>query len=488
MRPKSVLSPSASLRLAPAGVGKVRAIFGHRHFILILALLAVVTVAAFTAAGPLAWIAGFLYIGYDTWLLFFVAAKTSDCWMPPPPLPPSQGPPPTMTAVIAARNERLVLGQCLDSLRRQAPPLEEIFIVDDGSTDGSSAWLEESYQLAFTGPVGTSTLDPRLKVLRKTHTGKADSLNRVWPIVRSEIVVTIDADTLLEPEALGAMRAAFAAEPELAAACGVLIPQCRPTLIGLLFETFQSFEYIRTFLARQAWMRQESLLLVSGAFAAYRLDVLKRLGGYDPKSLVEDYDLIHRLHRYSAEHGCGMRVRLIAGARAGADAPATPRAFLKQRLRWFGGFLQTQFKNRDMVGNPDYGAVGTLMLPVKAIDTLQPIYGLLAFITLVSLVLTGEGVHGLILWVIGGKLALDLAFHFWFVLLYHRWQGLAFTKSSFLKATFVTLAEPVSFQLLRHTGALLGWLGFLSGAGDWTPQRDAQMSQAHLREEHETRT
>ena len=92
-----------------------------------------------------------------------------------------------MAAVIAARNERPVLPQCLEALRRQGSPLDEIFIVDDGSTDGSAAWLGKTYQILFKGPIGHSTLGPRLRVLRKPHTGKVDSLNQAWPMTQSEI-------------------------------------------------------------------------------------------------------------------------------------------------------------------------------------------------------------------------------------------------------------------------------------------------------------
>lgn len=428
---------------------------GPSLFLLILGLLGAATLAALLLDGPLVWTVGFLYIAYDTWLLLFVAARTGDCRRPA--LAAAATSRPSVAALIAARNEATVLPKCLAALAAQTSPLDEVLVVDDGSTDAT--------QDVLRGIAG-------IRILAKEHTGKAESLNRALKTLRSDVVVTIDADTLLEPGAIAAMRAAFAAEPSLAAACGVLSPKCRPSALGRVFESFQEFEYIRAFLARQAWMREGTLLLVSGAFAAYRRDVLVALGGYDPRSYVEDYDLIHRLHRHSYDIGSPMQVRLVPAARATTDAPGTLRALLKQRMRWFGGFLQTQFKFRDMVGNPRYGRLGTLMLPVKAVDTLQPIYGLVAFATLLSLLASGRGIRGPILWVIAAKLALDLGFHFWFVVLYHRWQGLPFKWSKLGRSALVTLAEPVTFQLARHTGALLGWLSFLSGANEWTPQRD----------------
>ncbi len=181
------------------------------------------------------------------------------------------------------------------------------------------------------------------------------------------------------------MRGAFSAEPELVAATGVLVPICGPQhadrASSRWFEGY--YEYIRNFLSRYAWMRLDSLLLISGAFAAFRREAVIDVGGFDPACLVEDYELIHRLYRHAADNGQDWRIRVIGGALARTDAPASPLAFLRQRRRWFGGFLQTQHWNRDMVGNrrsPAFSA--PTMLPVKALDRLQPIYGLVAFAVL----------------------------------------------------------------------------------------------------------
>ncbi|WP_174293312.1 glycosyltransferase family 2 protein, partial [Sphingomonas bacterium] len=277
-------------------------------------------------------------------------------------------------------------------------------------------------------------------------------------------------DTLLEPGAIAAMRAAFAAEPQLVAATGVLAPICGPTPTARLFEWFQSYEYVRNFLSRDAWMRLDSLLLVSGAFAAFRRDAVLEVGGFDPECMVEDYELIHRLHRHAADLGFDWRVRVVGGALARTDAPASVGAFLKQRQRWFGGFLQTQHWNRDMVGNGRFGRLGTRMLPVKALDTVQPIYGLAAFLILIGLVVTGRFAIALpVLLVMIAKVSVDLSFHLWSLGIYKRWTG----QHEGLRlgpAIVAALAEPFSFQLLRHAGAVYGWVAFLRGRQNWSRQ------------------
>jgi hypothetical protein len=126
-----------------------------------------------------------------------------------------------------------------------------------------------------------------------------------------------------------------------------------------------------------------------------------------------------------------------------------------------------------MTGDRRYGAVGWLMLPIKAIDTVQPIYGLTAFALLLGFLLTGEfTAFGPALAIIVGKILIDLAFHLWSVYLYRRWTHNT-TSSGFGMALLAAITEPFTFQLLRHTGATLGWFQFLLGRKTWGVQHRA---------------
>lgn len=218
-------------------------------------------------------------------------------------------------------------------------------------------------------------------------------------------------------------------------------------------------------------MRADSLLLISGAFAAFRCSAITEVGGFDPVCMVEDYELIHRLHRHAAERGCDWRVRVIGAARARTDAPASIMGFLRQRRRWFGGFLQTHYWNRDMIGNSAFGTLGTAHMPVKTLDTLQPVFGLAAFVILIALAVTGHGHIALpILIVMLVKVAFDFSFLLWSLTLYRRWTG---TRDglSMRGALAAALLEPFTFQLLRHAGAIWGWHAFLTGRETWGVQQ-----------------
>ena len=452
-----------SPRLTPRQAPLASRVIGGGVVLLFVALLAQV----FYRDGLGAWAVGLVYIAYDTALLGYTAWHMRSILALPSPVAAERRL--TLGVIIAAHNEARALPVTIDALMRQTDRPDLIVIADDGSTDGSAALLRDRFGLS-ANQIQTHGSGPDMLWLAMPHGGKARALNSAIGSVDTDIVLTVDADTLIEEHAIGAMRRAFAAEPSLVAATGVLMPVCGTGAQARFFEWFQRYEYIRNFISRFAWMQLGSLLLVSGAFAAFRRDALLKVGGFDPVCLVEDYELIHRLHRHAVDHDLEWTVRVIGAAQARTDAPETLPAFLRQRRRWFAGFLQTQRWNRDMVGNPRFGALGTVMMPVKALDTLQPIYGLTAFIILATLIAMGRfSIAFPILIVMLVKIAIDMAFHLWSLGVYRRWTQVG-ARISWPKAVAAAILEPFSFQLMRHAGAAWGWWTFLTGRQSWGRQ------------------
>lgn len=432
-----------------------------------------------------AWSAGMVYIAYDTLLMLYVvrqtmplafAAHNSSSVSATP-----AGPRPSIGILIAAHNEAGSLPAVLAAVAAQIDAPDLILIADDGSLDDTASMLNSRYGLTIPsvghdsiGQLGVS----RLHWLRLPHQGKARALNAAILKADTDLVITLDADTFMAGDAIAELRGAFAADEKLVAAGGILVPVCRPSIGGRVMQWFQTYEYIRNVISRFAWMRGNSLLLVSGAFAGFRRDALIKVGGFDAECLVEDYELTHRLHRYSTDHGLDWQLRMVGTSLARTDAPSNVMTFLRQRRRWFAGFLQTQYWNRDMTGNRRYGRLGTRMLPIKALDTLQPIYGLTAFVLLVAFVITGKidialPVFGLVT----AKIVADFFVYLWTVHLYRRLTG-GRTPTSFVGATLAAVVEPFTFQLLRHAGATWGWIAFLRGSNEWgfapaaTPRRE----------------
>ena len=452
----------------------------------VLGLLIFSLYASFAFQGVSAWTIGLIYISYDSLLLAFMVISSQVAvtreerrrQAPPALAPPSAGPRPTLTVLICARNERLVLPACLRALAAQTGQADEIIVLDDGSTDRMLPWLISEYDIVFDpgerGGMGRSRLWPSLHVLRKPNTGKADSLNLGWRLARGEIVVTLDADTYIEPGALGAIRDGFVEDPNLGIAGGVLVPVCQRTAWAGFFQFFQTFEYARGFLWRYTWMQYNMLVLISGAFAGYRRSVLESAGGFDTASWVEDYELTHRIYRDSFDSGKIVTIKVISGARGTTDSPASLPTFLNQRRRWFAGFIATHFKYHDMVGNPRYGAMGKYMMCLKTLDLFLPIYALAAAVILIILVSIHHGLSIFIVKIILAKLAYDLLLHAYSIRLYQRWLDWPLSGRFLLQSIGATLTEPFVFQIMRQLGAALGWLAFLRRKIDWQPQRPAE--------------
>jgi cellulose synthase/poly-beta-1,6-N-acetylglucosamine synthase-like glycosyltransferase len=423
-----------------------------------------------------AWSAGILYVAYDTFLLSYVTWQTLPLRHRHPrevPFAAANAAHLSMGVIIAAHNEADVLHVTLAALQLQSDPPDQIVIADDGSSDATPEvlWAQYGLEAPALGELSAASPHfPSVRWLRLPHGGKARALNAALLHVETDLLLTVDADTLLAPDAVGVMRQAFMSEPQLIAATGILTPICVGTLTGRLFQWFQTYEYVRNFLSRFAWMQANGLLLISGAFAGFRRAPLLQVGGFDPECLVEDYEVIHRLHRWSVDHSLGWTVRVLGRAHARTDAPGTLSMFLRQRRRWFAGFLQTQYWNRDMTGNARFGQLGTIMLPVKAVDTLQPVYGLIAFgLLIASLASSHISLALSILSIIAVKIGIDLMFHLWALHLYRLWTGDRQT-TRVSHALLAALVEPFSFQILRHLGATLGWVMLLTRNTSWGRQ------------------
>ena len=459
-----------SSRIAPPPTPLISVIIHAAVPLVWLALL----LLAFGRGGIIAWSVGLAYLAYDAVLLLFTAwqirslTSVSD-------RPPVAGHRQSIAVLVAAHNEATVLPATLRALLAQVDPPDAVVIADDGSTDATSVVL--CTEFGFVEPeMGTASKPivvgaTTLTWLRLARGGKAQALNAAIGQVTADIVVTVDGDTLLDRKAIGVVRQAFSDDEGLVGITGIITPVCRRSVGGRILQYFQTYEYVRNFLGRYAWSRVECLQLISGAFAGFRRTAMVEVGGFDDDCLVEDYELVHRLRRYAGERGLTWRFRVLGGAQAQTEAPSTIPAFLSQRRRWFGGFLQTQWWYRAMVGDRRMGPLGTVMLPIKAIDTFQPIYGITTFVLLIVFAVTQQtAVLGPVLVVIAGKLVIDVAFGVWSLRRYRRWVGDS-RRANLFGGALVTVVEPFTFRLLLHLGAVLGWLTFFGrGQRRWGRQ------------------
>ena len=165
----------------------------------------------------------------------------------------------------------------------------------------------------------------RVRWLRLPHGGKSAALNAGLMRTDADVILTVDADTVADRGAIEAVRQAFSREPQLVAVTGVITPRCPPTALGRAMQWFQTYEYIRNFLGRYAWMRVDCLQLISGAFAGFRRDAVTGVGGFDDACLVEDYELVARMRRFAGDQRLDWRFRVLGDAQARTEAPASVR-------------------------------------------------------------------------------------------------------------------------------------------------------------------
>jgi cellulose synthase/poly-beta-1,6-N-acetylglucosamine synthase-like glycosyltransferase len=223
---------------------------------------------------------------------------------------------PGVTVIVPAYNEAACVADTLRSLLAQTVAPAEIILVDDGSTDA-------------TGDVGRAL---GVTVIRPpVNTGsKAGAQNFALAHVATELVMAIDADTTLEPDAIEKLQACFDA-PETAAACGFVLPR----RVSSLWERGRYIEYLFAFTFYkpvQDFYRRP--LISSGCFSMYRTAAMRRFGGWPGRTLAEDMDLTWSFHR------AGLGVRFEPRAVCYPIEPYNFHFMGKQLRRWSHGFVQ----------------------------------------------------------------------------------------------------------------------------------------------------
>lgn len=293
-----------------------------------------------------------------------------------------------VTLIVPAFNEEQVIVQSVRSLLAISYSRIEVVVVNNGSTDRTLGELVRSFSLRkaevrpggelATQPVKdfyVSTVEPRLVVVDKENGGKADALNAGINFSQNPYFLAMDADSLLEREALSNALRIVLEDPERAVAVGGIVRGVngsvvdagrvrRPNLLLNFWVIIQIIEYLRSFLAgRAGWSFINGLLIVPGAFGLFQKAAVVQAGGYSTKTVTEDLELVVRLQRYARERGLDWRILFAPDAVCWTEMPATARALSRQRKRWHEGLWQTLAEHKSLMFRPRYGVVGMLALP-----------------------------------------------------------------------------------------------------------------------------
>jgi cellulose synthase/poly-beta-1,6-N-acetylglucosamine synthase-like glycosyltransferase len=323
---------------------------------------------------------------------------------------------PGISVLVPAFNEQAVIVESVRSLMSLRYPTHEVVVANDGSSDRTMDVLIEAFDLVqirmavrdFVGsaPIrGTyaSRRHPNLLVVDKENGGRSDALNAALRVARHPYVCVIDADSLLEEDALMKVAKPILDDPTLVVATGgtirvangcrvdhgrvvdVRLPKNRLAVI-------QALEYFRAFLvARVGWSQMNALGIISGAFGLFHRPLLETVGGYWKDTVGEDLELTLRLHRHLRERDEPYRIVFVADPVCWTEVPEQFGTLARQRRRWQRGLWQGLYRHRRMILNPRYGTVGLIAMPYFALfEFLSPLFSLGGLVVTIVLFALGE--------------------------------------------------------------------------------------------------
>jgi cellulose synthase/poly-beta-1,6-N-acetylglucosamine synthase-like glycosyltransferase len=324
---------------------------------------------------------------------------------------------PSISIISPAYNEEASIVESVSSLLTLRYPDYEVIVVNDGSRDRTLEKLISYFELErkdlffdrylATQPIRAlyaSKRYPELIVVDKENGGKADSLNAGINVARKEYFAGIDADSMLEHDALLSLTGLFLhTEDQVVAAGGNILPinGCAVRR-GALLETripramlprFQTIEYLRAFMAgRVGWATLKSLLIISGAFGVFHrrrvIDAhgyLTRSEHYMKDTVGEDMELVVRLTRGLRENRTPFAIQYGYNANCWTEIPETMRVLNRQRDRWQRGLLDIVTFHSRIIFNPRYGRTGMIGFPYFLIfEVLGPWFEAEGFVVLLA--------------------------------------------------------------------------------------------------------
>jgi poly-beta-1,6-N-acetyl-D-glucosamine synthase len=364
---------------------------------------------------------------------------------------------PPVTIISPALNEEKSISNTAKTLLGLHYSNFEVIIVNDGSTDDTFKILKKEFKLKKTSYFFDYTIpcerirgiwrseDPRFKrlvVLDKVNGGsKADAINAALNVTRNDLVVTIDADSIIEPDSLSKLVKPFLEEKKkkvigtggtirILNSCEVENGKIKEVnLPKNLLAKLQVLEYTRAFLlGRMAWAHLDGLMLISGAMGMFDKKIMIEAGGYDTTGIGEDMEVVLKMRRYMANKKKKYVVTYIPDPLCWTEVPEDLKSLQTQRSRWTMGLIDSLEKHRGIGLNPKYKMLGMLGYPFWFIfEWLAPILAAMGIVYTIFLAIMG-------------------AINWQFFLLI---TGFIYSFSVFLSA-FTVLFEEVTFHKYRR--------------------------------------
>ncbi|TFV92759.1 glycosyltransferase family 2 protein [Oxalobacteraceae bacterium OM1] len=321
---------------------------------------------------------------------------------------------PPVSILVPAYNEEATIAASIRSMLQLTYSEFEIIVINDGSKDGTLEVLKREFNLlpfpeAYRRQIATkdviavyrSTRYPNVRVIDKVNGGKADSLNAGINASRYPLFCGVDADSILQRDSLEKVIKPFLDDPTVVATGGTVrvANGCEVsggflTKVGLPknpWALFQVVEYLRAFLfGRLGWSAINGMLIISGAFGVFRKDAVILAGGYRPKTIGEDMELVVRMHRLLRAKRQPYRVEFVPDPVCWTEAPEDFKTLKNQRIRWQRGLAESLSGNWGLMFGRNGGVPGWMAFPfMMCFEWLGPLVELGGYVFMVIGVLTG---------------------------------------------------------------------------------------------------
>lgn len=314
-----------------------------------------------------------------------------------------------ISILVPSYNEEVTVCDTIESLLCLDYPGYEIIVVNDGSTDETANVLKKTYQLKkVVRPIRKQIpckeekdiyegvwKGVKITLINKENGGKADALNMGINACNYPLYVCMDADSVLQKDALRKIVEPFL-ESDLTIAAGGNIKVSNHIVMkeGEVVEVrrpqkfivvFQMLEYLRVFLtSRVAMNGLNSNLIISGAFAIFSKQAAIHVGGYTQGVIGEDMDIVVKMHAFYRKNKIPYRIDYVPDAVCWTQVPEEYKILRRQRRRWHIGMSQSLISHFFLFLNPKYGATGMLIFPYFVIfEWLAPIIEILGIFTIV---------------------------------------------------------------------------------------------------------
>lgn len=283
---------------------------------------------------------------------------------------------PLVSIIVPAYNEEKCLGPTIEAILEADYPYKDIIVVDDGSTD-------KTYDIAMRYK------GMGIRVFHRPNGGKFAALNYGLLFVKGEIVITVDADSLIARNALKEIVRRFQDKRVLGVAGNIKVRNRSNFLTRC-----QALEYITSInIFRRALDVFGSVTICPGCLGAFRKEILGGSGFYDSYTLVEDFDITVKVLKAGG-------VVQACDARSYTEAPQSLKDLYRQRLRWYRGNFQVLVRHRDVFLNPRFGFVHRFGFPFMLFSMVFiPLAGIVVIVSAVMTILAGGGMQVLYMFV-----------------------------------------------------------------------------------------